>query len=373
MEKTRIVILRSNPVNPDSRVEKEAKTLSNNGFFTTIIAWDREENYKSKKDILFDQIPIIRKGIKASFGDGMKNIIPFIKFQLYLLHWLIKNKKNYDIVHACDFDTAFITMIASFITRRKMVFDIFDYLSTDANNIFSKIIKFFEDSIINYADATIICTEERIKQIKDAKPKKMIVIHNTPSYKDVGFIVNNTKITKIVYVGILQDYRLLKEVANVIIKHPNLELHIAGFGKYEDYFVDLSDKYENIKFYGKISYEKAIELESQCDVMLAIYDPNIGNHIFAAPNKFYESLMLGKPVIMVKNTGMSSVVEKYDIGECIDYNQCSFEQGLLHLISRKNEWKTMHYKMKKLYLEDYSWHTMEIRLIGLYNDLFYGG
>ena len=34
--------------------------------------------------------------------------------------------------------------------------------------------------------------------------------------------------------------------------------------------------------------------------MTAIYDPNISNHYYAAPNKFYEALMLGKPLIMVK-------------------------------------------------------------------------
>ena len=62
--------------------------------------------------------------------------------------------------------------------------------------------------------------------------------------------------------------------------------------------------------------------------MLAIYDPEIENHRFAAPNKFYESLMLGKPVMMVKNTGMSQVVVENDLGVLIEYTAEGFREGL---------------------------------------------
>ena len=37
----RVVMLRSNPVNPDSRVEKEVLALSKAGFDVQILAWDR--------------------------------------------------------------------------------------------------------------------------------------------------------------------------------------------------------------------------------------------------------------------------------------------------------------------------------------------
>lgn len=41
--KKKIIFLRSNPVNPDSRVEKEASTLIQNGFEVEVIGWDREK------------------------------------------------------------------------------------------------------------------------------------------------------------------------------------------------------------------------------------------------------------------------------------------------------------------------------------------
>ena len=103
--------------------------------------------------------------------------------------------------------------------------------------------------------------------------------------------------------------------------------------------------------------------------MLAIYDPRISNHRFAAPNKFYESLMLGKPVIMVKGTGMSSIVEENDIGAVIDYSEDSFQDGLNRICERKEEWESMGEVMRSIYNNNFDWRIMEARLLKLYNEI----
>ena len=104
--------------------------------------------------------------------------------------------------------------------------------------------------------------------------------------------------------------------------------------------------------------------------MLAIYDPKIENHRYAAPNKFYESLMLGKPIVMVKNTGMSQVVSENRIGILIDYTKEDFLKGINWLIAHQSEWPTMSKKMKKIYQSKYSWKIMDKRLLELYERLF---
>ena len=103
--------------------------------------------------------------------------------------------------------------------------------------------------------------------------------------------------------------------------------------------------------------------------MLAIYDPTVDNHRFAAPNKFYESLMLGKPVIMAHGTGMSEVVEENAIGELIEFSQDGFIDGLNRLIARKDEWPMIGKRMQEIYRNQYCWDEMESRLIRLYTDL----
>lgn len=369
--------MRSNPVNPDSRVEKEASALIRAGYRVKILAWDRSEKYKINKsyiNINSKKAEIYRFGIPGTFGGGYKNLKNLITFQIRLISWLIKNRDSYDIVHACDFDTAYSSYLVSRFTKKKLVFDIFDYLFTKPTGKFKliqKYIIFLQKKIINYADATIICTEQRKRQIDGSNPKRLAVIHNSPP--DVSNVLgrlclNENKI-KIAYVGILQDYRFLVELAEVVRENRNWELHIGGFGKYEDYFKELSNNNPNIVYYGKLPYDKALELEKSCDILTAIYDPKINNHYYAAPNKFYEGLMLGKPLIMVRGTGMSEIIEQYGIGELMEFNIDSLRTAIEKLVKRKNEWPYMSEKMKTLYRQKYSWDSMEEKLIDLYKKI----
>lgn len=374
MHKNRVIFLRSNPVNPDSRVEKEADCLLKAGYQVKILSWDR--GIKSKKfvetelSLLNGYVDIIRFGIPASYGDGVKNIWAFIQFQLFIIIWLIKNKKNYDIVHACDFDTAFSAFICKIFTKKILVFDIFDFLYTNIEGSFKwfkKLIVLLQYLIINKSDGTILCSEERIEQINGAIPKKMAIIHNSPPFiENLAKLDLNSDKVKISYVGILQDYRFLMELSQVVIKDKRLELHIGGFGKYESYFTECSKNNSNIKYYGKLPYINTLELENSCDIMVAIYDPKVGNHYFAAPNKFYEALMLGKPIIMAKGTGMAKIVENNNLGEVIDYNICSLENGINNLLENKNNWDKVSTNMKNMYLEKYSWIKMQSRLLHFY-------
>ena len=370
----RIIIVRSNPVDPDSRVEKEVMALIKAGYKVSLFVWNREDNYLIRKDnkiINGHNVLRISVGARAAYGAGFKSIVQYLRFQFSLFCWLLANRKKYDMCHFCDFDTAFVGSLACKLINKRFVFDIFDYLSTDARTLFQRIIKKFEDGIINRADAVIICTENRKQQIENAVPKLLTVIHNSPPQAEYPFGNNgeeNSNI-KVCYVGILQDYRLLKEMVHAIAEMEGVELHIGGFGKYVRFMEEAAKNSRNIFFYGKLSYEETIRLETTCDILTAIYDPSIGNHRFAAPNKFYEGLMLGKPLIMVENTGMSDVVRREDIGVLINYSERDFQRGLRELIDRKSEWARMSQTMRNVYNEQFSWETMETRLQDLYKKL----
>lgn len=372
MQNKKVCIIRSNPVKPDSRVEKEAWTLKKAGYDVHILAWDRDSSLQTNDTVNIGEIkiPITRLGYKASYGEGFKNIRAYLAFQFNMRKYL--KRHDYDIVHACDFDTAFFSQGVVRRKNEKFVFDIFDFLYGEPKNFFEKCIKKAQLKIIDKANATIICTEERKMQIRGSNPKNVTVIHNTPSALQLGnatFEIPNNGRTKIVYVGILQDYRLLKEIAEAVSENLDIELHIGGFGKYESFFKDMSERFDNIVYYGRLSYHDTLALENACDIMLAIYDPTIENHRFAAPNKFYESLMLGKPIIMVKNTGMSQVVEKNNIGRLIDYSKEGFVEGIDSLIKVKDDWSQISEKSKKLYHEEYCWDKMEYELLHMYEKL----
>lgn len=345
----------------------------------TILAWDRSNKYKIKSEVLSSEngsACIVRFGVPAMYGAGIRSLMPFSMFQLRIAVWLFSNRKTFDIIHACDFDTAFTSLILSKFTKKLLVFDIFDYLSTNPKNVLGKVVRFLENTIINKADGVIICTEQRKEQIAGTQPKRLAIIHNSP--RSVDAVTNPPKDnsekqrkTKIAYVGILQDHRLLLEMAEAVSIMDNVELHIGGFGKYEGHFKKMSSDYNNIIYYGRMSYDETIKLEISCDILTAIYDPTIGNHVYAAPNKFYEAMMLGKPLIMVKNTGLSEIVQNNNVGVLINYSKQGFIDGLIELIEQKDNWVEMGETSQNIYKNTFSWDEMKSRLKVFYNSIYH--
>lgn len=377
--KAGIVLLRSNPVDPDPRVEKEVNSLMGAGYGVEILAWDRGGKYRTSDSYLrleAGKAKIHRLGIPAEFDGGIKNnLIPLIKFQYGIYSWLSQYRHTYDIIHACDFDTAFIASHAAGRFKKRLVYDIFDYY-VDAFNVpgfLKNTIEKRDHRIINAADGVIICTNKRKEQIKGTTPRRLVVIKNVPAgpedLKEIKKLALDGAKIKIAYVGVLIEGRFIREIAEVVMDNPAYEFHVGGFGKLESYLKEMSGKYNNIYFYGRLSYKETLRLEYSCDLVAAIYDPAVPNHYYAAPNKFYEALMLGKPLIMARNTGMSEVVREEGIGVVIDFDKSSFSQALALLAEKKGDWQAMGVKMKKIYKDRYSWDKMEERLLDFYREI----
>lgn len=377
--KKRVVLIRSNPVRPYPRLEKMANCLVKNGCSVTVLAWDRDNDYAPREEELKlkdSTVKIVRIGLKGQFSGGIKkNLKGLLTFQKFIYSWLKTHRSEYDVIHAYDFDTGYTALKCAKRFNKKMVYDIPDYYvdSHDLNGtLIGKVVKHFEDSIINEADATILCTEERKNQIVGTTPKKLYVIHNTPDVdiEQVERDENSHGRLRLVYVGIFGKSRFIDKIAEIVATRADCEFHIGGYGAgMESYFEGMAKTHDNIFYYGRISYDKTIELERSCDVMCAIYDPSVPNHFYAAPNKFYEALSLGKPLIMARNTGMASIVEEYGIGEVINFDTESLSKAIDSLVKNRSKSSVISKKANELYRTKYSWKMMECVIKDLYSNL----
>ena len=66
---------------------------------------------------------------------------------------------------------------------------------------------------------------------------------------------------------------------------------------------------------------------------------------------------------------MSSIVEKYNIGETIEYSVKGLENGINRLLEKKDQWFEMGKKEQGLYITQYSWKEMERRINKLYTEV----
>ncbi|KGK91277.1 hypothetical protein DP73_04775 [Desulfosporosinus sp. HMP52] len=370
-----VIILRSTLIENDSRTLKTANSLVKHGYDVCILGWDREGSGNSNPQIqLKDGIAnICLFKTKAGYAQGIKTLFKLLKFQSWLFLQLLKRRKKYQVIHSCDFDTSLPAILTAKIFRKKLVYDIYDYYTHShyvPGNL-KALVEKMDNFVINHATSTIICHEDRYKQIMKARPRNVTVIHNTPEIpsdinQQLTVVKSQSPNLKLVYIGLLQDHRLLQEIAQVIKGSEKFELHIGGFGDLSDYFRELSEEYENIYFYGKVDYKDVLKLESECDILFAVYNPAIENHRYSAPNKLYEAMALGKPIIVGKGTGIDGLISRNKVGLAIEYTSEAFWEAVNILRNNPDLRKEMGEQGREIYKSKYSWSIMEDKLIDLY-------
>ena len=92
-------------------------------------------------------------------------------------------------------------------------------------------------------------------------------------------------------------------------------MNIAGYGlpSIEDKIKKLEGS-PNIRYYGKVKYEVGLNIMYNSDVIYAMYATTNPNHVYAAPNKFYEAMMLAKPLFTTKGTIVDMKVKEMGTG-----------------------------------------------------------
>ena len=369
----RILILRSNPIAPDPRVEKIARALSTHGYPVACLGWDRSATLP-EQDIK-NGVKITRLLIKANYGNGLGNLPQLLRWQFGLLFWLIRHRKDFDSIHACDFDTILPALLLKWLWKKKVVYDIFDFYADHLRRtpqLIKNLIRKVDLWAIDRAEAVILVDDARREQIQGAHPQKCISIYNSP--EDVGWRppedTERKEVFSIAYVGLLQFERGIKLVLDLMPSHPNWRLELAGFGGDEQPICEQAAKIPGVRFYGRVAYDEAIKLSAEADVLFATYDPSIANHRYSSPNKVFEGMMLGKPIVVARNTNMDRIIMAAGCGIVVDYgDREGLEQALMTLQNSPEKRKQLGENGRRSYEQDYSWGQMSKRLLDLYADL----
>jgi glycosyltransferase involved in cell wall biosynthesis len=337
--KIRVVFCRSNPLDPDPRVEKEAAALSRAGYEVKVIAWDRTGELPEQESR--GGMTIHRLSIQADYGRGLGNLPALVKWLFGLTKWLINSRKTYDVIHACDFDTVQPALLCKFLFGKKVVYDIFDFYADHLRATpgwIKRLIRRLDFLAISWVDAVILVDESRREQLRGSQPKSIRIIYNSP-----GDIYNEIKVEgeekegglDLVYVGLLQVERGLIELLEVMAR-----------------------------------YQSTLELTAGSDVSIATYDPDIPNHRYASPNKIFEAMMLAKPVIVARNTNMDQIIKNWDNGLVVTYGDLQdLERALKQLEEDPSLRMELGANGRRAYESQYSWSKMEERLLTLYEEL----
>jgi len=233
-----------------------------------------------------------------------------------------------------------------------------------------KAVDTLENVLAFHADAFITVSKNRLLTYRNFIPKHIAVIMNAP--QDISPFLKRYPLSKsknhneftIVYTGAISRDRGLLLLKNAIKDIDNVRLVLAG--RVVDNTIEKLLPDPKIHYIGLVPYEKAIELESRGDVIAILYDPAQPINRVANPNKLFEAMMVGVPVI---TNVCREIVSETGCGLIVEYDLKSVKEALQYLISHPEVRNKMGENGRKAFEKKYNWNLMEERLLKLYQKL----
>lgn len=337
----RVVMLLSNGYNPDDRVRNEAMALNAALYEVIILAWDRSLD-KPEHEIK-DGIVIQRTKLKTGYGQRIGKFFRYFRVWAQFLSQVYKYQP--DVVHCHDFDTYFVGLLYKFLyPKNKLVLDAHEnyymMMKPLVHKAVSDSIAFFEKKFTKYADLVIGACDATANHYRNRGAKNVIVVGN---WKDPSLYVFSTEhINKkradigadghlvVTYIGSLTEDRNVIPLIRAVQERPQTFVIIGGTGGQETEIQKLCSSMPNAYYPGYIHPDEVPLLTSLSDVIYYGLDSADTYAPYNAPNKLFEALAAGKPIVASDLGGeLTHIVQSERCGVLIPHIDSQSIGGIL--------------------------------------------
>ncbi len=306
----------------DSRIVNLTDSLKVDGCSVSVISFDW---FISSKDFFNDEIKIF-KLIKGKYS-----LFFYLHFALILIRELFRSKS--DIYFAEDLYTLpFVTTIAK-IKGAKVYYnsrELYAFLGGLRNRPFlQSVVKQIEKYFIKKVDLVLTTGEmdsaflEKFYGIDNTLVIRNIPLYQTPSAK-IDFRkmygISDDKVI-LLYQGVLLEGRGVPLIMRAMAKLPQTILIMLGDGEQKSNFQKLADELnisERVIYVGTIGHKELLNYSVGADVGLSLIENISVSYYHALPNKLFEYIMAGLPVLCSDLPQMKKIVETYQVGESIN-------------------------------------------------------
>jgi glycosyltransferase involved in cell wall biosynthesis len=364
--KKHIIVSVSNDLSFDQRVHKVCTSLHNAGYNILLVGRIR------KKSVPLERVYRIRR-FKYIPERG---VFFYAVFNIRLFIFLMF--KKVDVLHANDLDTLLANWMAKLFRRKHLVYDTHEYFTgvPEIQNkpivkktwtaiekmIFPKLNYVFtvNDSIANLYEKEYGIKIKVLRNFPVATP-----LIKSKSKRELG-LPNDKKIVILQGGGINVD-RGSEELLEAIALSDELFLCIVGDGdvievlKKRSCEKDLKDK---LMFTGLLPYNEMMQYTMNANVGVSLdKDTNI-NHKFSLPNKIFDYLKAGIPVVVSDLKEVATIVKQYKIGKVIpNHLPKSILNSILEVIENTSLYEIQAAQKKLI------WKNEEPVLLALYEEL----
>jgi len=379
----KVLMLVLNPYEHDPRVEKEAMTLSRNGFYVTVLAWNRFGT--SKWNETKDTVRIIRVGVKSPRGSRWRSIyrLPLV----YLLFLKAAFYEKFDFIVAHELFTWPVGWLLKIVKGRKAIFDAHEPHAEQIIGIlpglkpFYKFVLRLERFFARRADVLVTVSPLMVDRYRRLGVRQIFYLPNVQVMNQRNgvrnpisvagheeFLVGRIGTISPGYSGV---EHLIKIVELVAQRGRKIKLLLGGpvmNGWEKGFFSLLKGREEFITYVGAVSTSKAYELLGQFDLMASLSEPISPKSGYGFSTKIFDAMSLGVPVLTTRADEDGDLVEQTQCGVVVDYpiNYEKVVQEIEHLMDSPALLRQFAENGKRSAAETYNWNLYESGFLRLF-------
>lgn len=392
----------------DARLfHKEALTLHKYAFDVSIVAPVSERGFfkdAADREILKtnNELSLVYSEIKFRGFKIKKSSIPKLCFFINMKRAInaitqVGLKENADVYHCHEFDALVAGVnikktLSAMGKKVYVIYDVHEYWPGVYQQRFEKLpligslvktwISNLEHKMTKWCDFIITANQiVRSYFLLRNRFAKMEVIYNCPTlelFKDI-IIKHRDDYMILCHEGTLNFDRGLKTMVKVIKKlnenDRKVKLLIVGdvFGEENKWLEESSAKdglQNSIEKTGWLPYEKVGENVARGDIGIIFMKPIMNNMLAGPPNKLFNYMRYGLPVIAPDFPEMRRIILENTCGLLVDTSNVeSICAAIKHLLDNPRESRRMGKNGREAVLKRYNWGEMEKKLINVYREV----
>ena len=321
---------------PNPRFSKRISAAKQE-FDVTLICWAKSDSYTFRN--VHEGIGSYVMNIPANAFDPVARMRPYSVFFKKAIKAL--KFESPDIIHLQGLDMLLLACWYKLRFNRKVriVYEVADLhrMLVDEQigvkrRLFAKGVSFFERKCAHSVDKLILTSERYYEACYKQyyTQDEVLFIPNAPSRKAFANYVTKDHSHNFT-VGFIGGIRYPNEIKLLIsaAKQVGVKVFLAGM-EAGDEIRKLCESEDHVEYFGQYDYDMQIaELYGRCDAIYSVYPADMKNVKVALPNKLYEAMLCGLPLIVAKGTYVGELVEEWGVGLAVNYDS---EEELMHAL-----------------------------------------